>query len=122
MARELCRAAGKDPDAKIRLGTPLSFPVGECTVVKPLIVPAWKAYCREARRLSMSDAEHAEACTRKDGFSAKRRIRRLRASPRMLRILLRRRFTRLQLAARLTQTNIIAGRGRSGGAIQVPYQ
>jgi hypothetical protein len=104
IARELCHAAGKDPDAKIRLGTPMSFPVGECTIVKPLIVPTWKAYWREARRLSMSDAEHAEhgvARTDGGGFSGRRRIRRLRASARMLRRVLRRRLARLQLVARL---------------------
>jgi hypothetical protein len=63
IARELCRAAGQDPDTKVRLGQPLSFAAGDCTIVKPLIVPAWKAYSREARRLSMSDAEHAEPST-----------------------------------------------------------
>jgi len=99
MARELCRAAGKDPDAKICLGTPVSFPVGDCTIVKPLIVPTWKAYCREARRLSMSDAEHAEASAGPHKSRRKRRIRRLRASMRMLRIVLRRRLARSQLAA-----------------------
>jgi hypothetical protein len=121
VARELCCAAGKDPDARIRLGTPVSFPAGECTVVKPLIVPAWKAYCREARRLSMSDAEHAEASAGPHKSRAKRRIRRLRASMRMLRIVLRRRLSRLQLAARLTRTNIIARRRRPRRAIRVPY-
>ncbi len=60
VARQLCIAAGKNPDARVRLGQPLAFAAGECTVLRPLIIPAWKQYCREARRLAMSDAEHAD--------------------------------------------------------------
>jgi hypothetical protein len=96
IARELCRAAGQDPDIKIRMGQPLSFTVGDCTIVKPLIVPAWKAYSREARRLSMSDAEHAEA-----GEMPRPAIRGRRRSARMLWIMMRRRSPRLRLAQRL---------------------
>ena len=78
IARELCCAAGKDPDAKVQLGQPLSFRAGECTGLKPLIVPAWKAYSREARWLAMSDAEHAEvgkASATSSGISPVRRSR-----------------------------------------------
>jgi hypothetical protein len=96
IARELCRAAGQDPDAKIRLGEPLSFAIGECTIVKPLIVPAWKAYSREARRLSMSDAEHAEA-----GGKQRPAARGRRGPARTLRIMTRRWSRRLRLAQRL---------------------
>jgi len=96
IARELCRAAGQDPDIKIRMGQPLSFTVGDCTIVKPLIVPAWKAYSREARRLSMSDAEHAE--TAEAQLALRRRRRR---SARRLWIVMRRRSRRLRVAERL---------------------
>lgn len=96
IARELCRAAGQDPDAKIRMGQPLSFTVGNCTVVKPLVVPAWKAYSREARRLSMSDAEHAEA-----GGKQRPAARGRRHPAHMLRIMMRRWSRRLRLAQRL---------------------
>jgi hypothetical protein len=111
MARELCRAAGQDPDAKVRLGQPLSFAAGDCTVVKPLIVPAWKAYSREARRLSMSDAEHAEPSTPRRNSRRKRRIVRWRASARMLQIVLRRRLRRLQLTASLREFHRAAQEG-----------
>jgi hypothetical protein len=103
IARELCRAAGQDPDAKVRLGQPLSFAAGDCTIVKPLIVSAWKAYSREARRLSMSDAEHAEPSTPRRNSRRKRRIVRWRASARMLQIVLRRRLKRLQLTISLRE-------------------
>jgi hypothetical protein len=116
IARELCRAAGKDPDAKIRLGEPLSFAVGECTVVKPLIVPAWKAYSREARRLAMSDAEHAERSARARKPRRKLAIVRLLCSPRMLAIVLRRRSRRLQIAARWRALQIRARQSTSAGA------
>jgi hypothetical protein len=108
IARELCRAAGQDPDAKVRLGQPLSFAAGDCTIVKPLIVSAWKAYSREARRLSMSDAEHAEPSRRTRNSGRKRRIVRWRASARMLRIVLRRRLRRLQLTASLKEFRFAA--------------
>jgi hypothetical protein len=110
IARELCRAAGQDPDAKVRLGQPLSFAAGDCTIVKPLIVPAWKAYSREARRLSMSDAEHAEPTPRRNS-RRKRGIVRWRASARMLQIVLRRRLKRLQLTASLKEFCLAAGEG-----------
>jgi hypothetical protein len=96
IARELCRAAGQDPDIKIRMGQPLSFTVGDCTVLKPLIVPAWKAYSREARRLSMSDAEHAETGEKQPPATRGRR-----RSARMLWVAVRRRSRPLRLAQRL---------------------
>jgi hypothetical protein len=95
-ARELCRAAGQDPDARVRLGQPLSFTVGDCTIVKPLIVPAWKAYSREARRLSMSDAEHAGAEEKQRPAAHGRRH-----SARAVRIVMRRGARRLRLAQQL---------------------
>jgi hypothetical protein len=113
IARELCSAAGQDPDARVRLGPPLAFAAGECTIVKPLIVPAWKAYCREARRLSMSDAEHAEGGTEPRKLRRRRRVARLRASPRLLRIVLRRRLRRVQLIARLSALHLAARQGIS---------
>jgi hypothetical protein len=104
VARELCRAAGKHPDARIRLGEPVSFAAGECTIVKPLFVPGWKAYAREARRLAMADAEHAEAVeesgsagTRPGGFGQ------IRRSLRILRVVMRRRSRRIKLATRLRE-------------------
>jgi hypothetical protein len=97
VARELCLAGGKNPDAMVRLGEPLSYAAGECTIVKPLFVPAWKTYSREARRLAMSDAEHAESSVR--GRKPRRKpIVRLLCSPRMLAVVLRRRFRPLQMA------------------------
>jgi hypothetical protein len=103
VARELCQAAGENPDAKIRMGQPLSFTVGNCTVVKPLILPAWKAYSREARRLSMSDAEHGDA--RKEESQACGEplpaLRQVDRSGHVLGILLRRRLHRLRSASRL---------------------
>jgi hypothetical protein len=44
---------------------------------KERIVPAWKAYSREARWLAMSDAEHAEVgkASATSGISAVRRSR-----------------------------------------------
>ena len=115
IARELCRAAGQEPDARIRLGQPLSFPVGECTIVRPLIVPAWKTYCREARRLSMSDAEHAE------NEGNQRKLRPARAAPlqrvvraaRMMSIKLRRRARHFHLAPRLRGLCIAIEQGAS---------
>ncbi|MBV8849087.1 MAG: hypothetical protein JOZ16_05825 [Methylobacteriaceae bacterium] len=98
VARELCCAAGEDPDATIRLGQPLSFAAGECTVVKPLFVPAWRQYSREARRLAMSDVEHAEYGVSDAGL---KRFRRMRRSARIITIKLRRRAKRLWLAAGL---------------------
>lgn len=102
IARELCRAAGKNPDAKMRLGTPMSFAAGECTVIKPLIVPAWKTYCREARRLAMSNAEHAEVSEQDHGPCGHNLVLRVgRRSARRLRIKLYRRWRRLHIAPRL---------------------
>jgi hypothetical protein len=103
IARELCLAAGKNPDATMRLGEPLSFAVGECIIVKPLIVPAWKTFSREARRLSMSDAEHAEACRETRNLPRRRgmALNRMGRSLRKWRIVLRRRLRRLQVAASL---------------------
>lgn len=102
VARELCQAAGKDPDAKMRLGEPIAFAQGDCTIVKPLIVPAWKAYCREAQRLAMSDDEHAEAGEEQRAGKRRVRFRRTRRSARVLRVVLRRRQRQvLQLRQRL---------------------
>jgi hypothetical protein len=120
IARELCRAAGQDPDAKVRLGQPLSFAAGDCTIVKPLIVSAWKAYSREARRLSMSDAEHAEPSTPRRNSRRKRRIVRWRASARMLQIVLRRRLKRLQLTASLREFHRAAKEGIRNWRYQSP--
>jgi hypothetical protein len=116
IARQLCQAAGQNPDTKIRLGDPLSFAVGECTIVKPLIVPAWKAYSREARRLAMSDAEHADRGVRARGPRRQPTIVRLLCSPRMLAIVLRRRLRCLQMAARLRPLHIRARQDLSAGA------
>jgi hypothetical protein len=108
VARELCLAGGKNPDAMVRLGEPLSYAAGECTIVKPLFVPAWKTYSREARRLAMSDAEHAESSVR--GRKPRRKpIVRLLCSPRMLAVVLRRRFRPLRMA---TPLRTLRGRGR----------
>jgi hypothetical protein len=103
VARELCRAGGGDPDAKIRLGQPLSLSLGECKVIKPLIVPAWKAYCREARRLSMSDAEHAENSEATHKIPRKRgaALTQICRSCRMLRVVVQRRVRRLRRVATL---------------------
>jgi hypothetical protein len=78
------------------MGQPLSFTVGECTIVKPLIAPAWKGYSREARRLSMSDAEHAETGEKQPPVTRGRR-----RSARMLWVAMRRRSRPLRLAQRL---------------------
>jgi hypothetical protein len=101
VARELCRATGQNPDAMIRLGQPISSVVGQCTIVKPLIVPAWKAYCREARRLAMADAEHANVRQEQRQISRRRRtgLRRIRISARKFRSALRRAAHRQQYAA-----------------------
>jgi hypothetical protein len=101
VARELCLAVGKNPDAMVRLGEPLSYAAGECTIVKPLFVPAWKTYSREARRLAMSDAEHAD-CANGAYKSARNHILlRLLWSPRAAAIVLRRRARRLQSFVRV---------------------
>jgi hypothetical protein len=115
IARQLCRAAGQNPDAKIRLGEPLSFTAGECTIVKPLIVPAWKAYSREARRLAMSDSEHAGSSARAR-IPRRKPIVRLLCSPRMLGVVLRRRLRPLQLATRLPALRVRGRRSVSTGA------
>jgi hypothetical protein len=51
IARELCRAAGKNPDRTVRFGTPLSLNVDGCQVIRVLMLPAWREHMREARRM-----------------------------------------------------------------------
>jgi len=121
IARHLCRAAGQNPDAKIRLGEPLSFAAGDCTIVKPLIVPAWKAYSREARRLAMSDAEHAESRARARK-PRRKPIVRLLCSPRILAVVLRRRLRPLQIATRLRALRVGGRRGLSARAAMLSQQ
>jgi hypothetical protein len=102
VARQLCIAAGKNPDARIRLGQPLAFAAGECTVIRPLIVPTWKQYCREARRLAMSDAEHAELSPETTSVrKASSRLNRALRSARAISMRLRHRSGRVRFAQRL---------------------
>ena len=105
VARELCLAAGKSPDEMVRLGEPLSFAAGDCMIVKPLFLPAWKTYSREARRLAMSDAEHAEhgAANDQSEGARKRRpaFRDRRSATRRIRIKLYRRLRRMRFGSRL---------------------
>jgi hypothetical protein len=101
VARELCRAAGQDPDAKIRMGEPVSITVGDCTILKPLFVPAWKAHCREARRLAMSDAEHAEARAESREVARRPALTRLLRAARFASILTRRRLRRRRFVVRV---------------------
>jgi hypothetical protein len=120
MARELCRAAGQNPDAKIRMGQPMSFTVGDCTIVKPLIVPAWKAYRREARRLSMSDAEHTDVKEQSHGARSRHSaLRQGRRSARRLWIKLSRRGRRVRVAPRLRALCIAIKAGASARASEV---
>jgi hypothetical protein len=116
VARELCRAAGENPDAKIRMGQPISFTVGDCTILKPLIVPAWKAYSREARRLSMADTEHM-VVGQEEGDEGTREhssaLHRAHRPARMVRIVMRRRWRRLRLTRRLAALSTVLQRGPS---------
>jgi hypothetical protein len=52
IARQLCRAAGKDPDKTVRIGAPFTLNVGGCHVIKVLMLPAWREHTRDARRMS----------------------------------------------------------------------
>lgn len=102
VARQLCIAAGKNPDARIRLGQPLAFAAGECTVIRPLIVPTWKQYCREARRLAMADAEHADCLQQTTSIGERSsRLNRALHSARAISMRLRRGSARLRFAQRL---------------------
>ena len=51
IARELCRAAGKNPDKTVRFGTPLKMNVDGCQVIRIVMLPAWREHMREARRM-----------------------------------------------------------------------
>jgi hypothetical protein len=101
IARQLCIAAGKNPDARIRLGAPLSFAAGECTVIRPLIVPEWKQYCREARRLAMSDAEDVDPGTRQAWRDGKSLVQQALQSVCTASVAFARRPTRMPFAPRL---------------------
>jgi hypothetical protein len=120
VARELCRAAGQNPDAKIRMGQPMSFTIGDCTIVKPLIAPAWKAYCREARRLSMSYAEHADVKEQSRGTRRRHSaLRQGRRSAWRLWIKLHRRSRGLRVAPRLRALCVAIKAGASARASEV---
>jgi hypothetical protein len=51
IARELCRAAGKNPDKTVRFGTPLTLDVDGCKITRVVMLPAWREHMREARRM-----------------------------------------------------------------------
>jgi hypothetical protein len=51
IARELCRAAGKNPDKTVRFGTPLTLDMDGCKVTSVVMLPAWREHMREARRM-----------------------------------------------------------------------
>ena len=51
IARQLCLAAGKNPDKTVRFGTPLTLDVAGCKVTRVLMLPAWREHMREARRM-----------------------------------------------------------------------
>jgi hypothetical protein len=51
IARQLCRAVGKDPDRTVRFGTPLTLTVGDCQVIRVVMLPAWREHMREAQRM-----------------------------------------------------------------------
>jgi hypothetical protein len=51
IARELCRAAGKDPDRTVRFGAPLTLNLDGCRVIRVVMLPAWREHMREAGRM-----------------------------------------------------------------------
>ena len=51
IARELCRAAGKNPDKTVRFGAPLMLDVDGCNVTRVVMLPAWREHMREACRM-----------------------------------------------------------------------
>ena len=51
IARQLCLAAGKNPDKTVRFGTPLTLDVDGCQVTRVVMLPAWREHMREARRM-----------------------------------------------------------------------
>jgi hypothetical protein len=51
IARQLCRAAGKDPDRTVRIGAPFTTQVDGCEIVRVLMLPAWREHVREAQRM-----------------------------------------------------------------------
>jgi hypothetical protein len=51
IARELCRAAGNNPDRTVRFGTLLRLNVSGCEVIRVVMLPAWREHMREARRM-----------------------------------------------------------------------
>lgn len=104
-----------EPGCENTAREPLALAAGECTILKPLIVPAWKAYSREARRLAMSDAEHAESSARARKPRRKLVVR-LLCRPRMLAIVLRHRLRPRQVATRLRALRIRGRQSLPAGA------
>ena len=51
IARQLCQAAGKDPDRTVRFGAPLTLNLDGCQVIRIVMLPAWREHMREARRM-----------------------------------------------------------------------
>jgi hypothetical protein len=45
IARELCRAAGKNPDKTVRFGTPLTLDVEGCQVTRVVMLPPGASTC-----------------------------------------------------------------------------
>jgi hypothetical protein len=52
IARQLCRAAGKEPDKTVRFGTRLTLDVDGCKVTGVVMLPAWREHMREARGMA----------------------------------------------------------------------
>jgi hypothetical protein len=50
-ARQLCLAAGKNPDKTIRFAMPLTLDGNGCNIIRVLMLPAWREHMREARRM-----------------------------------------------------------------------
>jgi hypothetical protein len=51
IARQLCLAAGRNPDKTVRFGMPLTLNVEGCQVIRVVMLPAWREHMREARRM-----------------------------------------------------------------------
>ena len=51
IARQLCRASGKDPNKTVRFGAPRTLNLDGCQVIRVVMLPAWREHMREARRI-----------------------------------------------------------------------